>query len=417
MTKSQASALSATGQCFGTPFSARIMPKVVSFVAHYFATMLSFTIFFQNRRFFAPAFLYSCFSLIFSTWVTYIPFIADKLNITEGKIGGALFFASMGSLCMLPVSNRLVDKLGVGRQAFMGFVLYALSLYGLFLAQTYAFFCIALFLFGAMTSVFSISLNSLTATIEKQAGMNIMSGSHGFWSIGGIIGSSTGSFMAGLLKIPILHISILVALLIGIQLYFRKEYYFIRSEHHEKKKHDRFPVRPLLVIAAIGLLMMVTEGAIADWSALYLKKVVMLKGQFLGFGYALFSAGMTLGRFTGDVLSHRFGSWKLLRIAIGTSLAGFSLVLMAWPAGTLAGFFIIGLGFSVIVPEVYRLASRIEGIRTADGVSFIAATANVGFLIGPVLLGLIAELRTLHTSFMVLMVFVTVALLLTWRKR
>ena len=126
---------------------------------------------------------------------------------------------------------------------------------------------------------------------------------------------------------------------------------------------------------------------------------------------------MTLGRFTGDVLSHRFGSWKLLRIAIGTSLAGFSLVLMAWPAGTLAGFFIIGLGFSVIVPEVYRLASRIEGIRTADGVSFIAATANVGFLIGPVLLGLIAELRTLHTSFMVLMAFVTVALLLTWRKR
>lgn len=384
---------------------------------HYCATMLSFGIFFHNRRFFAPAFLYSCFSLIFSTWVTYIPFIADKLKISEGKIGAALFFASLGSLCMLPVSNWLVEKLGVGRQAFSGFVLYALSLYGLFLAPTYAVFCIALFLFGAMSSIFSISLNSLTATIEKQAGMNIMSGSHGFWSIGGIIGSSTGSFIAGLLKIPILHITILVALLIGIQLFFRKEYYFIRSEHHEMKKHGRFPVKPLLVIGTIGLLIMVTEGAIADWSALYLKKVVMLKVQFLGFGYALFSAGMTIGRFTGDVLSHRFGSWKLLRMAVGTSLAGFSLVLLTWPAGTLAGFFIIGLGFSIIVPEVYRLASRAEGIRTADGVSFIAATTNVGFLIGPVLLGFIAELRSLHTSFMVLMAFVTMALLLTWRKR
>jgi fucose permease len=196
----------------------------------------------------------------------------------------------------------------------------------------------------------------------------------------------------------------------------KKEYYFIRSDPHEKKKHGKFPVKPLLAIAAIGLLMMVTEGAIADWSALYLKKVVIMKEQFLGLGFALFSTGMTLGRFTGDALSHRFGSWKLLRIAIGTSLAGFFLVLLTWPSSTLAGFFIIGLGFSIIVPEVYRLASRIEGIRTADGVSFIAATANIGFLTGPVLLGFIAELRTLHTSFMVLMAFVIIAFVLTWRK-
>ena len=378
--------------------------------------MLSFKIFFQNRRFFAPAFLYSCFSLLFSTWVTYIPFIADKLKITEGKLGGALFFASLGSLCMLPVSNRLVDKLGVGRQAFLGFLLYAISFYGLFLANTYGAFCTALFLVGVMSSVFSISLNSLTATIEKQSGMNIMSGSHGFWSIGGIIGSSAGSFIAGMLKVPILHISILIILLMGIQLIVRKEYYFIRSEQHNKKQYSRLPVRPLIGIAAIGFFILITEGAIADWSALYLKKIVLMKGQFLGLGYALFSAGMTLGRFTGDSLSHRFGSWKLLRISIGTSLAGFSLVLFAWHAITLAGFFIIGLGFSIIVPEVYRLASRVEGIRTADGVSFIAATANIGFLAGPVLLGFIAELRTLHASFMVLMIFVTAAFVLTWRK-
>jgi fucose permease len=379
--------------------------------------MLSYKIFFRNRKFFAPAFLYSCFSLLFSTWVTYIPFIADKLKITEGKLGGALFFASLGSLCMLPVSNRMVDKIGVGRQAFLGFVLYSISFYGLFLAKTYGAFCTALFLVGAMSSVFSISLNSLTATIEKQSGMNIMSGSHGFWSIGAIIGSSAGSFIAGILKIPILHISILIILLMGIQLMVRKEYYFIRSEQHKKKQHGRLPVRPLLGIAAIGFFILLTEGAIADWSALYLKKIVLMKGQFLGLGYALFSAGMTLGRFTGDSLSHRFGSWKLLRIYILTSLAGFSLVLFAWHAITLAGFFIIGLGFSIIVPEVYRLASRVEGIRTADGVSFIAATANIGFLTGPVLLGFIAELRTLHASFMVLMFFVTMAFVLTLRKR
>lgn len=379
--------------------------------------MLSFKIFFRNRKYFAPAFLYSCFSLVFSTWVTYIPFIADKLNITEGKIGGALFFTSLGSLSMLPVSNRLVDRIGVGRQVFIGFLMYSTAIFGMFLAPTYAVLCAALYGFGISSSVFAISLNSLTATIEKRAGRNIMTGSHGFWSMGGFIGSSTGSFIAGLLKMPILHISILITILLGLQLWLKKEYFNIRSDPYVKEKHTRFPIKPLLAIASVSLIVMVSEGAIADWSALYLKKVVVMKGQFLGLGYALFSIGMTLGRFAGDTLSHRFGSWKLLRMAIGTSLIGFTLVLLKLPATTLSGFFIIGIGFSTVVPEVYRLASRIKGIRTADGVSFMSATANVGFLTGPVLLGFIAELHTLRLSYMVLMGLVALAFVLSFRRR
>jgi MFS family permease len=379
--------------------------------------MLSFKIFFQNRKYFAPAFLYSCFSLIFSTWVTYIPYIADKLHITEGKIGGALFFTSLGSLTMLPVSNRLVDKVGVGRLAFFGFVFYAMAMYGMFLAPNYQMLCLALFCFGMTSSVFAISLNSLTAVIEKRAGMYIMTGSHGFWSIGGMIGASTGGFIASMLGMPILHITVLIIVLIGLQLWLKKEYFHIRSEHYEKEKNRKFPIKPLLAIASIGIIIMVSEGAIADWSALYLKKVVVMKGPFIGLGYALFSLGMTIGRFTGDALSHRFGSWKLLRMAIGTSLIGFMLVLLTLPFSTLPGFFVIGLGFSIIVPEIYRLASTIKGIKTADGVSFIAATVNVGFLTGPVALGYIAELHTLHMSFIVLSGFVTLAFIMSFLRK
>jgi len=216
---------------------------------------------------------------------------------------------------------------------------------------------------------------------------------------------------------PLLHITILVIILVGLQLWLKKEYYHIRSEHYEKDKHRKFPLRPLLAIAAVGLAIMISEGAIADWSALYLKKVVMLKVTFIGFGYALFSLGMTIGRFTGDVLSHRFGSWKLLRMAIGTSLFGFVLVLVTYPFSALIGFFVIGIGFSIIVPEVYRLASTIKGIRSSDGVSFISATANIGFMTGPVVLGFIAELHTLHLSFIVLSGIVSLAFLLTFFKR
>lgn len=379
--------------------------------------MLSIKLFFQHRKYFAPAFLYACFSLVFSTWVTYIPYVSEKLGISEGKIGGALFFTSLGSLTMLPLSNWLVDRLGVGRQAFLGFVLYALALYGMFIAPTYVGLCVALYCFGLMSSVFVISLNSLTATIEKMEGRNIMTGSHGFWSIGGFIGSATGSFVAGLVKMPLLHITVLVVILIGLQLWLKKEYFHIRSEAVEKAKRGKFPIRPLLAIVSISLIMMISEGAIADWSGLYLKKIVSVKVQYIGLGYALFSVGMMLGRFTGDALSHRFGSWKLLRMAIGTSLLGFTLVLLALPITTFAGFFIIGIGFSVIIPEVYRLVSRIKGIRTADGVSFISATANVGFLTGPVLLGLIAEWKDLRMSFLILMAGITISFVMSFRRR
>jgi MFS family permease len=379
--------------------------------------MLSFRIFFQNRKYFAPAFLYSCFSLIFSTWVTYIPFIADKLRITEGKIGGALFFTSVGALVMIAVTNRLIDRIGVGRLAFFGFVLYAFSMYGMFLAPDYPMLCLSLFCFGMMSSVFAVSLNSLTAVIEMKAGTYIMTGSHGFWSMGGMIGATTGSFIAGMLKMPLLHISLLIGMLVIIQLFLRKEYYHIRSEPHEKEKRRRIPVKPLLAIASIGLIMMVSEGAIADWSALYLKKIVLLKLQYIGLGYALFSMGMTIGRFLGDALSRKYGSWRLLRMAIGFSLIGFILVLLANPLSALSGFFIIGLGFSIIVPEIYRLASTMPGIKTTEGVSIIAVTANIGFLAGPVALGFIAELHTLHVSFMVLTAFVSSAFILTLFKR
>ena len=379
--------------------------------------MLSVKIFIKNRKYFAPAFLYTCFSLVFSTWVIYIPFIAEKMQITEGKVGGALFFTSLGSFLTIPLSNKLIDILGVGRQAFIGFVLYALSMYGMFLAPDYMWLCTALFLFGVMSSIFAISLNSLVATIEKQAGKYIMTGSHGFWSIGGIIGASTGGFIAGKLDMPLLHITILIAILIGLQIWLRKEYTHISSEPRLKGDKQKFSVKPLIAIASIAMIMMASEGAIADWSALYLKKVVLMKNHLLGFGYALFSMGMTLGRFTGDALSHRFGSWRLLRMAIGTSLVGFTLVLMIHPVLALTGFFIIGIGFSIIVPEVYRLASNIKGIRTADGISFLAATTNVGFLTGPVLLGFIAEMHSLYVSFLVLAAFVTTVLVLSLIKK
>jgi fucose permease len=161
---------------------------------------------------------------------------------------------------------------------------------------------------------------------------------------------------------------------------------------------------------------MVSEGAIADWSALYLKKIILLDIKYIGLGYSAFSLAMMIGRFTGDSLSKKLGSWQLITYASLIAILGFLLVLILNPVFAISGFFVAGLGFSVIVPEVYRLASNIDGVKTADGVSFIAATTNIGFLVGPVLLGFIAELKSLHLSFIVLTIWVSLAFFMAFWK-
>ena len=381
--------------------------------------MSSIKIFYQNKKYFASAFLYTCFSLIFSTWVTYIPHISEKLEINEGKIGNAIFFSALGAFFMIRICRHLIDKVGVGRYAYFALISYCICFFGPFLAYNYISLCVSLFIFGMAGSSFAISLNSLTATIEKQDKLYVMSGSHGFWSIGGMIGAATGSFIAALVHNPILHISILVLAILIVETRLKSQYYFRRGEHLDVVKKNRSAhIKPLFLIALIGLVIMVSEGAIADWSALYLKKVIQIDIKYIGLGYAAFACAMMIGRFSGDSLSRKLGSWKLITVAIIIGMAGFVLVLIYNPLVSILGFFVIGLGFSVVVPEVYRLASNVEGIKTADAVSFVAATTNIGFMLGPVILGYIAELRTLHLSFMVLTAFVSIALFIAfWKLR
>jgi predicted MFS family arabinose efflux permease len=305
---------------------------------------------------------------------------------------------------------------GVGRYTYFALLLYCICFYGPFLAYNYTTLCIALFIFGMAGSSYSISLNSLTATIEKQDGVYIMSGSHGFWSLGGMVGSATGSFIAAALHNPLLHITGLMVIIVAIQTALRSQYYSRKSEHEIREEHHKINNKPLYIIALVGLVIMVSEGALADWSGLYLQKIISLADKYIGLGYSAFSLGMVLGRFTGDSLSKRLGSWQLISYASFIGVLGFGMVLILIPMVSLLGFLVIGMGFSVIVPEVYRLASRVDGVKTSDGVSFIAAATNIGFLAGPVFLGFLADLKSLHLSFIVLNVWVSIAFFIAYWK-
>ena len=122
--------------------------------------MISVKFFFRNKKYFASAFLYACFSLIFSTWVTYIPHIAEKIGITEGRIGKAIFFSGFGAFFMIRICRHLIERVGVGRYTYFALMAYCICFFGPFLANNYVSLCISLFIIGAAGSSYAISLNS-----------------------------------------------------------------------------------------------------------------------------------------------------------------------------------------------------------------------------------------------------------------
>lgn len=378
--------------------------------------MLSFSVFLKSRKYLVSALFYLALSFLFSTWITYIPYVCEKLQLSEGRFGGALFFSAVGSFLMIPIAPRLITRFGVGRMSLIGLIYFSISTLLPILAFDYVTLCVGLFLLGSGSCLFNVSINALTGTIEKGDGVMIMSGSHGFFSAGGMIGASLGGFVAAKLDNPLLHYGIVILFFISLQLYFRKYYWNIKgaAKHHERVVFSAF--KPLFLVAFIGLIMMVAEGAIADWSALYLKNVVQVDETLWGFGYGAFALFMTVGRFLGDWVSHKYGSWQIISGGTLLSMFGFALVLTAYPVLVILGFAVVGLGFSAIVPEIFRIASKTDSLPTSAGVSFIAGAANVGFLIGPVLLGFLAELRSLRFSYLALTGFVFVAVVLSGAK-
>lgn len=360
----------------------------------------------KRRTFFAAAQLMLSLSLLFGTWVIYIPQIIEKLNMSEGQLGITLFFASMGALAGTFVGKPLVSKFGEGGMSFYSIIGMAISMLFIFLAPSYLILVIVFIVWGFGSGVYQIAVNSMVNAIEQQQKVTIMSSCHAFFSMGALIAAGAGTGLLILLKNATLHIIISVSLVFILQMVFFKYYYHIRSilKNEEAKNNIPFKRLPIIVLLAlISLTAMVSEGAIADWSGLFLQDVALMKSDLVGLGYAGFSLAMTMGRFVGDYFSKKYGAFQIILMGFIISMTGFILVLTTIPYLSLVGFFIIGSGFSIVVPEVYRLSANVNGVHSASGIAFVSGSGYVGFLAGPPLLGFIAEHFGLTISFVSLL--------------
>lgn len=375
--------------------------------------MKSLRLILSSKRYFAPAWAFASLNIWFGTWAIYIPTVKDKLGIDKSQLGIAIFFLSLGVFTIFPIAAKIINKIGVGRATWYGVLLSSFAALLPLIAPSYYTLMASLFLFGASNGFLDISMNTLVTELEKEDKQNFMSAMHGFFSLGGVL-AGLGSFLIIFLNSPAMHMSFVVIVVLIINSVLRKNYIHIVAAPIEKEPFSLKLFKPLLIIGIVSFMVMGGEGAIVDWSGLFLKEISLAPEAYWGAGFLAFSVTMTLGRFWGDSISQKIGSVRIVALGISISIIGYLAVLATYTYLAILGFGLIGLGFSVIIPELFRIGGNVKGIESSQGVSFIAGTGYSGFLMAPPILGFLADSYSLITSFIVLLGCAVLVLLSTF---
>ena len=335
--------------------------------------------------------------LIVGSWVTRIPEIQATLQLRDGMLGLVLLMSAVGALISMPLAGRLAPRLGTRRLARITGVLICAVCPFIALAPGPATLMLALAVYGASSGSVCVASNALAVHVEGLAGRPILSAFHGLFSLGCLLGASAASGLAALGVGPLASLVGAAALLMGVVLIAGR--WLPEAPLAPATEGLSAPPRALLILGALAFLGLVGEGAMGDWSAVYLKRSLATTESLAALGFAAFSLGMTGGRFAGDRLAHTLGDAGLLRG--GAALAAFGLggaLLLAHPAAAIVGFALVGLGLSNAVPILYRAAARVPGVAPVAGIATASTIGYLGFLAGPPAIGLASEFASLPVA-------------------
>lgn len=359
--------------------------------------------------------------IAFGSWLPRIPEIQAALGLGPAALAVALLGMPCGTLLTLPFAGPLVGRIG-GRMAIIaGFIFYSAAASLPALAPDPMWLFIALMLAGSSISFVELGLNVEADLVEKSTGALIMNTSHGCWSLGIMVGSLIGSGLAAFgvaaqLAIPLVAFIVLpVALATGWALPALND---TPTAGSAQKSAWSMPSWPLIGICAFVFGITMTEGAMADWSAIFLRDALGAEGGLVGLGYSVFALLVATGRFGGDILKRRFGAVGTARLCGVLAVLG-GIVLFSAPnvPMALAGFGIIGVGVSVGFPLAVTAAASLGDRSASANVAVLSFVALTGFLIGPPLIGFVAEHADIRTGIACVIPVLALSLFLTGRLK
>lgn len=357
----------------------------------------------------------------FGSWLPRIPEVQSALGLGPAALAVALLGMPVGTLLTLPIAGPLVGRIGARTAILIGFVFYSIAVCLPVLAPDPILLFIALMLAGSSISFVELGMNVEADLVEKASGKLIMNTSHGCWSLGIMAGSLIGSAMAGLgvapgIALPLVAFIVLpIALAVGLSLPALRD---TPHEGAEQRSAWSLPSPALLGICLFVFGITMTEGAMADWSAIFLRDALTAGTGLVGLGYSVFAFMVAAGRFGGDWLKRRFGAVGTARLCGSLAILG-GLVLFAAPSVEIAlvGFGIIGVGVSVGFPLAVTAAAGLGDRPASANVAVLSFVALTGFLIGPPLIGFVAEHSDIRVGVACVIPMLVLSLLLTGRLR
>lgn len=330
-------------------------------------------------------------SILFGSWLARLPEVQAGLMLSEGQLGLALLGLPLGALTIMPLAGWLIEKLSTGKAMTIATLLFCAVLPIPTFANSQLTLMAALYVVGLANSFMNVSMNAAAAAVESQYRLTIMSACHGMFSLGAMIGAGSAGLIAAA-DIPLqAHLIVLALMMVVLQLFLRP---ITSTLPHSSAGGSSFALPPRSVwgLALIGFCIMIGEGAVADWSAIYLRNVLLSDPFVASLGFAGFSLSMALGRFAGDGIRQYLGATRTVFAGSMLGSAGLSIAtLLPHPATAVLGFTIVGLGFSTVVPLLFSAAAKMPGVSPGAGIAAVASSGVIGFLIGPPLIGFIGE--------------------------
>jgi MFS family permease len=359
----------------------------------YFTVMHSLK---RQRVFLSAFFFLSGFS--FSSWASRIPTIKAALDLNEAELGTILLTMPVSSLIGLPLSGWLVSRFDSRIPLTVAFIVNAIGLLCIALANSTFTLIMALFIFSFSMRIFNIAINTQAINLQKQYDRKINGSFHGLWSTGGIVGVGYTTLLVALDISMVPHLLSVAVASILINLYSYR--FLLRNDRAASGNKLAFG-KPDPYILNLGLLVFfaaVCEGGMFDWSGIYFQQVV--KVEIFTTGYLIFMAFMAFSRFVSDRIVEKIGMPSTYVLSALFVVSGISLAILFpsfWPA--MIGFSLVGFGTASVIPMTYSLAGASEKYSPGMAVSLITTFGIVGMLTGPPLIGYLAHAFNLKMSF------------------
>jgi MFS family permease len=345
----------------------------------------------------AVATIFCLNGIALANWIARIPDVKQQLALSDQQLGLVLLCVAAGALVAQPTVGWLIGRVGSRHMTTVMLLGFCLSVTLPGLAADMLSLMGALFVFGACNGGLDVAMNAQAALVEQRYARPIMSSFHGLWSIGGLLGAAMGGLIATqgvpvrahLLGVAIIAVIIAVIATRGLVV--------DDNVRHEAGPSFALPPRALMLLGLIAFGVLFCEGAIADWSAVYLRESLHSTPAIAATGFAVFSLLMAAGRLTGDALALRLGPAWVVRgggalVALGLAVAIASNI----PIIAIIGFGMIGAGLACSFPLILSAAARTPGVAANTAIAAMATMGYTGFLVGPPLIGTLAEAVSLR---------------------